>query len=227
MGDINAIHAQIRAEYGDKIPLLLLGHSWGSFLCQRYIEGNSEKIQACMLSGSNGKPGGLYQLGVVLLPILSAFLGVRTISSFVRNIAQGSFNKPFMPNKTYFDWGTRDEAEIALVMADPLCKQAASVGFFRDVVRLCMKSSKKSEIAKTRKDLPLYIFSGSRDSVGDLGRGPVRLVKAYRDAGLRSVDYVLYPGARHELFHETNREEVMENLLAWINKTLDKLEQTT
>jgi alpha-beta hydrolase superfamily lysophospholipase len=64
----------------------------------------------------------------------------------------------------------------------------------------------------------VYVFSGSVDPVGDMSKGPTALVNAYRNLGINDCEFVLYPGARHETLNETNREEVMDNLLSWINK---------
>jgi alpha-beta hydrolase superfamily lysophospholipase len=75
-------------------------------------------------------------------------------------------------------------------------------------------------MAGIRRDLPIYVFSGSADPVGEMGRSPTALVDAYRSIGIKDLEFVLYPDARHETLNETNRDEVMGNLLSWILKHL-------
>jgi alpha-beta hydrolase superfamily lysophospholipase len=79
-------------------------------------------------------------------------------------------------------------------------------------------------LRKVRCDLPLYLFSGSNDPVGQQRRGLHTLICRYRDAGLRNVSVDIYPGGRHEMLNEINRRDVQTRLLAWISRTLEKLD---
>jgi len=71
-------------------------------------------------------------------------------------------------------------------------------------------------IRKVREDLPIYIFSGSDDPVGEKLKGVRVLIERYRGAGIASITHDFYPGGRHEMLHELNRREVFTNLLGWI-----------
>jgi alpha-beta hydrolase superfamily lysophospholipase len=83
------------------------------------------------------------------------------------------------------------------------------------------KIHSRKTMANINPGLPVYIFSGSADPVGNMGSGPTALVNAYRSLGIKDLEFVLYPGARHEPLNETNREEVMDNLLSWIQRHLN------
>jgi alpha-beta hydrolase superfamily lysophospholipase len=133
-------------------------------------------------------------------------------------MADGAYNKPFRPNRTPVDWLSRDEKEVDAFLADPLSGQLCSSGFYRDLVAGLRDIHKPENMRKIRRDLPVYIFCGSADPVGDAGDSPTALVKAYRSMGITDLEYVLYPDARHEPLNETNREEVTASLLDWLNR---------
>jgi len=220
-GDIFVINEEIKKNRPD-IPLFLLGHSWGSFIVQNYIEEYSTqdlKINGCILSGTRGPSRDItVKAGVPLMTFIAAVCGQRKAVRFARAIGDGQYNKPFKPNRTLFDWLTRDEAEIDIYAADPLCGFLCSSGFYRDLAKLLNQIHRPQAMAKIDRLLPVYVFSGSADPVGSMGAGPTALVEAYRKLGIKDLEFVLYPGARHETLNETNREEVMDNLLSWINK---------
>jgi alpha-beta hydrolase superfamily lysophospholipase len=217
--DVYAINQKIRTIYPG-VPLFLLGHSWGSFIAQNYIEqyAGAAGINGCALSGTRG-PGGLkIQAGIPLMILCTILWGRRKGSSLARAIADAPYNKPFRPNRTPFDWLSRDEAAVDAYVRDPYCGKLCSSGFYRDLLRGLYRIHQNEAMARIRKDLPIYVFSGSADPVGDMGASPTALISAYRSLGITDLEFVLYPGARHETLNETNREEVMDNLLSWIHR---------
>jgi alpha-beta hydrolase superfamily lysophospholipase len=149
-----------------------------------------------------------------------AFLnGQRRGSSLARSIADGPYNKPFRPNRTSFDWTSRDEKEVDAYVNDPCSGNLCSAGFYRDMIRGLKQIHRKEAMAGIQKNLPVYVFCGSADPVGVMGKSPTALVNAYKSLGITNLEFVLYPDARHETLNETNREEVVGNLLSWILKT--------
>ena len=216
--DVHELNCEIRKIRN--VPLFLMGHSWGSFIVQRYIEEYPEynEINGCILSGTRGPGDFIVKAGIPMMTILAVLRGQRKSSKLAKAAADGPYNKPFKPNRTSFDWLSRDEEEVDKFVKDPLCENLCSVGFYRDLAKILYNIHKPKSIAKINRSLPLYIFSGSDDPVGNMGASPAALVNAYRNLGIKDLEFVLYPGARHETLNETNREEVMENLLTWINK---------
>jgi len=214
--DIHSLNKEIKNKLPG-VPLFLLGHSWGSFIAQNYIETHfeSKDIDGCILSGTSGPGGFKVKAGKVFMSLLAAF-GKRRKSPLAKALADGPYNNAFRPNRTPFDWLSRDEAEVDAYCRDPLCGNLCSVGFYRDLAKGLYEIHRDEAMAKIRKCLPMYVFCGNTDPVGDMGAGPALLVSRYRSIGVQDIEFVLYPGARHELLNETNREEVIDNLLSWI-----------
>jgi len=222
-GDVHSLNLEIRKTRPD-IPLFLMGHSWGSFIVQNYIEDYSEPdINGCILSGTRGPAGFKIQAGIPLMVLLAVLWGQRRGSPIARAVADGPYSKPFRPNRTAFDWLSRDEKEVDAYVQDPCSGNLCSTGFYRDLIRGLHRIHQAEAIAKINPNLPVYIFSGSNDPVGDMGASPTALVNAYCSLGIKDLEFVLYPGARHETLNETNREEVMDNLLSWIQRHCGQL----
>jgi len=226
--DSDIINKAIKKEYPE-LPVFLLGHSWGSFIAQNYIENydghSSEKkpgvekpvvLSGCILSGTRGPDGIKIALGSPFMSLLAILFGQQRKSRLAKALADGPYNKTFRPNRTSFDWISRDEKVVDAYVADPFCGKLCSVGFYRDMARALKRIHKAEEMSKIRKELSVYIFSGSADPVGDMGESPAALAVAYRHLGIKDLETVLYPDARHETLNETNREEVHGSLLSWL-----------
>jgi len=218
MRDVHALNREIKKTVN--APVFLLGHSWGSFIVQNYIEeyANDLIIKGCILSGTKGPGDFMVKAGLPFLTLLAALRGQRNGSKIARAMADGQYGKPFKPNRTQFDWLSRDEKEVDKYVADPLCGFLCSSGFYRDITRILNNVHRAEKMARIKRDLPVYVFSGSADPVGNMGASTTALVNAYRQLGINDLEFVLYPCARHETLNETNREEVFDNLLSWINK---------
>ena len=160
-------------------------------------------------------------VGAALARAVSA-VGPRRYSPFLRSLADGQYHKPFRPNRTPFDWISRDEAEVDAYVADPLCGFRCSAGFYRDLTGLLATIHRREEMARIPTGLPIFVFGGSADPVGDMGASPAALVEAYRKLGIKDLEFVLYPQGRHEMLNETNRDEVSATLLAWLERRIPK-----
>ncbi len=222
--DIDTIFDAIQKERPG-LPLFLLGHSWGSFISQAYIESHGQRLSGAIFSGTKGPGGTAVALGAPFIALVAAFKGSRKKSKMVYNMADGQYNKPFRPNRTDFDWLSRDEKEVDAYVEDPLCGNMCSVGFYRDLTRALNSIYKPEPMGRIPLDLPVYIFCGSADPVGEMGNGPTELIGLYKDMGMRDIEFVLYPDARHETLNETNRDEVTGNLLKWLEKHLVLIKQ--
>jgi len=223
--DIDAINREILKERPG-LPLFLLGHSWGSFIAQCYMENFEGRpgdkgsppvfLAGCILSGTRGPDGIKIKFGAPIMTFLSFMFGERNGSKLAKGMADGPYNNAFKPNRTAFDWLSRDEKEVDAYIADPFCGILCSTGFYRDMSRALKRIHLIEEMQKIRKDLPVYIISGSADPVGNMGQSPAALAVAYRHQEIKDLETVLYPYARHELLNETNREEVQESLVSWL-----------
>jgi alpha-beta hydrolase superfamily lysophospholipase len=221
--DINVAADAIAKEHPG-LPLFILGHSWGSFITQAYIEAHGDRLAGCLLSGTRG-PGGLkIAAGVPLLSLICRVHGSRKPSRLARSLSDGAYNKPFRPNRGPYDWLSRDNAQTDAFAADPLCGFHCSAGFYRDLVRGLRDIHRPAAMARIPKSLPVYIASGAADPVGDMGKSPAALADAYRSLGIGDVEILLYPEARHELLNETNRAEAMEDMIRWLKGRLSPMD---
>jgi alpha-beta hydrolase superfamily lysophospholipase len=218
--DVGALTKTIRKTWPET-PLFILGHSWGSFITQAYIEtaGPSEaNLAGCILSGTRGPGGLMVTLGAPLMALIAALRGCRTGSRLAHILADGPYNKPFRPNRTAFDWLSRDEAEVDAYVADPLCGNLSSAGFYRDMIGGLARIHTPKALENIPRDLPIYVVCGGSDPVGAMGASPTALVNAYRSLGVKDLELAVYPSARHELLNETNREEAAGNILSWLER---------
>jgi alpha-beta hydrolase superfamily lysophospholipase len=195
--------SEIAREENPGLPLLLLGHNMGSFAAQRYVIDHSHEIDGLILSGS-GALDGLAR------------------TALLASVGSNLLNAAFEPARTPFDWLSRDQAIVEAFMADPLCFADLQPGSRASLLSAAPRLRDPVALRKIRRDLPIYLFSGSEDPVGQQLRGLRTLIGRYRDAGLRDIAFDSYPSGRHEMLNEINRREVQTRLLGWISQRLEK-----
>jgi alpha-beta hydrolase superfamily lysophospholipase len=219
VSDLLAVNRVIASRYPE-LPRVLLGHSFGSFVSQAYLFEHASTVQAVVLSGTTSANRFAVAPGLGLARVLRARLGPRGKSRLLQQLSFGSYNDAFKPNRTEFDWLSRDPAEVDKYVADPLCGFDMTVQGWGDLFGglLYIRSSERQR--RLPKDLPIYLLSGTADPVGEMGKGPTRLSQQYVAAGLTRVKLNLYASARHELFNETNRDQVTAELVAWLDGAL-------
>ncbi|WP_296136518.1 alpha/beta hydrolase [uncultured Tessaracoccus sp.] len=197
--DYALLTARIR-EDEPGLPVALFGHSLGSFGAQHHLLDHSGDVDAVVLSGTGDV--------VALAPLLAGDgQGPADLSTF---------NAAF-EHRTGFEWLTRDEAEVDRYVADPACGWAApppaGIGTLAE-------AGDPARVARIRKDLPILLVSGDQDPVGGGGSGVRTTAERYEAAGLERVETTLYPGARHEILNETNRDEVTRDIIAFLDRAL-------
>ena len=180
-------------------PVVLLGHSLGSFLLQTYLLDYSDRVDAAVLSGS----AALDEVAVLLDPEVELDLT--------------AFNAPFQPARTGYDWLWRDPAQVDAYVNDPRCGFGLDPAGVRSLKAAAARTADPHAVATIRSGLPVYILSGTDDPVHAGLAWLEKLVARYREAGL-DVTVRYYDGGRHEMFNETNRDEVIAELIAWLNR---------
>jgi alpha-beta hydrolase superfamily lysophospholipase len=213
VGDLWSLNRLIANEQPG-MPVVFLGHSLGSFLGRGFIAEHSDALAGAALSGSNGKPPAIARLGRLIARAERLRLGKRGKSRLIFEMWFGDFNKPFKPARTEFDWLTRDEKQVDAYVADPLCGFPFTTQLAIDVLDALPRVTSPESLAAIGKDMPVYVFSGERDPVGSNIRGLIADLKA---AGFTKLTTRIYPGARHETLNETNRDEVIRDLIAWLD----------
>lgn len=203
------------------VPVIIFGHSMGSFLTRRFIQLHGNEVDGVILSGTGGDQGIMGKLGLLLAKAEKRRIGRRTPSKVMDKLVFGKFNEQFDTARTDFDFLSRDTAEVDAYIADDLCGFICSSGFFADLLEGINLIHQKKEVMQTPKALPILLISGDADPVGDNGKGVKNVYELYRDVGCEHVAFKLYNGARHELINETNKEEVYEDVLNWMIHILE------
>lgn len=202
------------------LPVVLFGHSMGSFMAQQYMYEHGDTVSGVVLSGSNGKPAGLIHVLRAVAWVERLRLGPRGKSALVHKMAFEDLNRRFSPSRTELDWLSRDGQEVDKYIADPLCGFVASVRLWLDLGHAVLQAAKPENQARIPKELPVYVFAGAADPINANVTGLEQLLRAYRDAGLHNVQHHFYPDGRHEMLNEINRDEVTANLIAWLDQTV-------
>lgn len=221
VNDVHQLSLIIKKE-NSNLPLFLLGHSMGSFAAQRYIMLYGDEIDGLILSGSNGKQGILLDIGIKVAKREIKKHGAKTQSPRLDNLIFGRYNGYFKPNNTKFDWLSSDSVEVDKYIDDPYCGTVFTSGFFYDFMNGLKIIEDKNNFNMIPKDLPIYIFSGDKDPVGKFGKGVINLYNRYKNLGVKDLKYKLYKDGRHEMLNETNREEVMNDVIKWLDLHVNK-----
>jgi len=203
IGDIGRLMARARQEHPD-VPLVLLGHSMGSFAVQQYLLQHNEEASAAVLTGT------------AVLDLLEPALDLDAPLDLTM------FNLPFQPARTDYDWLSRDEVQVDKYVNDPRCGFGIDPAAARAMFAAARQLADRDLVAAMRSDLPIYIAVGELDPVGGQLALVNALVDRYTAAGLTDVTLRVYPQARHEIFNETNRDEVVDDLLTWLDDRLGR-----
>ena len=203
------------------VPIFLLGHSMGSYIAQAYLMHHSASLQGAILSASNFQPVALYRAASLIARFERLRQSPKGRSALIEWLSFGSFNKAFKPNRTAYDWLSRDPVQVDAYASDPLCGFRCTNQLWIDLLGGLQQISKASNLAQIDPGLPLLIMGGECDPVSE-GKRLTDLATALRKAGNRQLQLNLYPQARHELFNETNRDEVMADVIEWLNQALSR-----
>lgn len=217
--DIYVLHTKLKERYPG-LPLLLMGHSMGSFLSRTYLIRYSGTVKAAILMGTGWQSGAALTGGLALSGALARRDPAAT-NATVNALAFGAYNKMFKPNRTGFDWLSADPENVDDYMADPLCGHDATVGLFHEMLRGIRFNQRPANLRKMDMDTPVLLISGQDDPVGAMGAGVRRTYQEFRRAGVKDCTLKLYPALRHELLNEKeHRPAVYQNIWSWMEEKL-------
>ena len=220
LDDIKEMNNIIRKENKD-IPIILLGHSMGSFLSQRYLQEYGATINGLILSGSNGKPKYFTKLGLLVCKFEIMLKGIGNRSKLMDKLSFGGFNSSVKNPKTEFDWLCSDENEVKKYIEDNFCGFIYPTEFYFDLINGLWDIHKKENLIKVKQyNIPIYIFAGDKDPVGYMGKGIINLYNTYKNLEVKDLKYRLYKNGRHEMLNEGNKDEVISNIIYWIREKI-------
>lgn len=198
------------------LPIFLFGHSMGSLLSRDYIMRYGDRVKGVILSGTSGSLGIRGMFGQMFVRLEMKIKGPKAPSPLMYKLSFEAFNDPFEPAKTHFDWLSRDEEEVDKYIKDPLCGGVFTTSFFHDLIKGTRKVNAQQNINKVSKELPIYIFSGEMDPVGNYSKGVLEVYNQYKKADIKDVSIKIYANGRHEMLNEINKYEVYKDILNWI-----------
>jgi alpha-beta hydrolase superfamily lysophospholipase len=204
--DIGLLSAKIRADHPD-LPLILLGHSMGSFAVQQYLFDHSADVDGVVLTGT------------AAIDLLEGALDLD------QPLDLAMFNAPFQPARTDYDWLSRDETIVDAYVADLGCGFGIDTDSARTMFIGARRGADPAQVAAIRPNLPVYIAVGEADPVNAGLTLLTPLIERYEAAGLTDLTVRIYPDARHEILNETNRDEVIAELNRWLDRVVSSTSQ--
>lgn len=219
VADGRIVFEHMQARYPDK-PVVLLGHSMGSYIAQSYAMRYGNDLAALILSGSTWPARILVRAGWLLARFESWRLGRQGESALLNKLGFGDFNKRFEPARTELDWLSRDADEVDDYVADPLCGGPYRTGLWLDLLGGLLEISRDAALRNIPGDLPVLITGGADDPVGG-ATGMQKLISHYEVTDHQTVSLRVYADGRHEMLNEVNRDEFTADLLSWIAEQIN------
>lgn len=216
LNDMHFLTDIVKSEIPDT-PVFLLGHSMGSFLSRKYVGLWSNDIDGLIISGTGSNPQWLLNAGLNL----ASMMPKKKPSKMLDSMVFGKYNKPY---PSQFQWLTNDQKIVDNYVNDPLCGFVCTGGFFVDMLKGLKMLNDPRLNDDVDKNIPIFIIYGSKDPVGDYGKGVKQYIKQLEHEDFKNVSEKIYYGSRHEILNELNRNEVYDDILEWVSKQLNSNE---
>lgn len=217
--DVHRLKKMTQELYPGK-PYFIMGHSMGSFIARNYIMRYGTGIQGAVIMGTGNQSKALINVSKFVAGFQKLFFGDKHPAMFINNLAFGGYNKRIENPKTPFDWLSVNEENVQRYIEDPDCGFLFTVNGFRTLFELIGRLLSKKNLEKVPAGLPLLFVSGAEDPVGDYGKGVTAAKNALTAAGVMDIEMKLYPGLRHEILNEKERDEVKEDIYNWLLKKM-------
>ena len=216
LDDVSAVHADIRSTYPG-VPVVCFGHSMGATIAASWTL-NTDKPADALAAWNGSCTGFLPSMLVFMLKIERMFKGSDTASSLAAALTFDAWNKSFKPNRTEFDWLSRDHQEVDKYVADPLCGFACTNGLWLDLLGGLNGLADRERIVRLPKSLPVHLLAGAEDPCSSKGQAVTQFSARLMQAGLTDVTAINLPGTRHESLNEINRDETTGNFIKWLDE---------
>lgn len=213
--DIHTCSQMMRKCYAD-VPYCLLGFSLGSFLVRTYLIDYPGAVDMVVLEGTGQTPPVQIAFAKQIANREARKVGEEHTSPLIKKLTFGSYNRLFAPNRTDYDWLCASEKSLDEYIADTRRGENFSAGLFRELLGGMAYTVKLDNMKKMHKKTHIHLVSGDKDPVGDCGKGVKRVYRDFRKVGCDDVSMKLYPGLRHDIFHEDCCEEIMEDVYQWL-----------
>ncbi|GHU39911.1 alpha/beta hydrolase [Spirochaetia bacterium] len=216
--DMKGLMDEVHAQYPN-LPLFLFGYSMGSLLARAYITLYGDELSGCILAGTMG-PNPALGAGKAMAGIVGLLTGKQRPSYFLGTIALAGTNKRAPEAASRFSFLTTMKDEVVKYDNDPDCGFTFTPGGYYDLFSGMCEVNTDEWAKSIPKNLPVYLYSGADDPFGGYGKGVGKVYKMIKNAGVQDVELKVYPFGRHELHHETNRQEVFADVISHLDKWL-------
>ena len=211
--DLSVLIEMSKQDYPD-LKQFLIAHSMGSWIALSALQ-NNIAIDGLILSGSSKPARLMIIIQKILIKIQILLFGKKSVSIFLDNITLGSYNNFFKPNRTKKDWISSDNDNVDNYVDDDLCGFPVTNGLWQDLANGILKVFNINNYSLSENSIPIFIISGSKDPVGENGKGVMRLYKFLSNI-FTSVSIKIIDEARHEVFSETTKENSYNMLIKFI-----------
>jgi len=211
--DLSVLIEMSKQDYPD-LKQFLIAHSMGSWIALSALQ-NNIAIDGLILSGSSKPARLMIIIQKILIKIQILLFGKKSVSIFLDNITLGSYNNFFKPNRTKKDWISSDNDNVDNYVDDDLCGFPVTNGLWHDLANGILKVFNINNYSTSENSIPIFIISGSKDPVGENGKGVMRLYKFLSNI-FTSVSIKIIDEARHEVFSETTKENSYNMLIKFI-----------
>ena len=201
------------------VPYFLLGHSMGSFYARQYLCEYGAELDGAILMGTGYQPKALVTLARTVCRVLAVFFGWQHRSKLVRDLSFLGYNKG-LEGRTPHDWLNRDPAEVDKYRADERCMFTFTLNAYYSMFTGILRLYDPDFLNRMPKDLPLLFLAGDADPVGEQSKGVQRAIDSLKAVGVQNITQKFYPGARHELLVELNRQEIFADIGSWLDQQL-------
>lgn len=215
--DVHKLTLIAKEEFGK--PVVLMGHSMGSFVARHYITKYSADIAGAIICGTSG-PNPATGAGILVASLIEKIKGSKFKSEFINGLAFGLYNKRF-EGRTPFDWLSVNKENIDKYIADDLCGFLFTVSGYKNLFEVLQFVSTNEWYGAVPSSLPMYLIAGSEDPVGTFGKGVKTVYDNLKGTGHTTVDIKLYDGLRHEIHNEDERFTVYSDIVRWCDSVID------
>lgn len=216
VGDMRKTTEIAKKEFPD-VPVIVFGHSMGSFICRAYTS-QYKDVNGAIYCGTGG-PNPAAGAGIAVAKAIGKIKGVMYRSPLIDKMAFGTYNKRF-PGRTPFDWLTKDNKIVDKYIDDKYCGFMFTTAGYKDLFSALSFVSKNEWVQKVSNDLPILLVAGADDPVGAYGDGVKKVYDMLKATGHNKAEIKLYDGDRHEILNELDRDKVVEDIIKFADKII-------
>lgn len=222
VADMHKLRTMIQEENPQK-PYFMMGHSMGSYMLRKYLGIYNDHLRGAIIMGTGFVPENVTRMAILISKIVSRICGPKHRSKLIQNLSFGADCKQFDMTGEHPEnsWLTKDVDIVRKYYQTPECSFVFTINGYQGLYEAVNFSCNAQNAQLIPRKLPLFIVSGAKDPIGGLGKGVKEVYHLYKEAGVEDITYKLYDNDRHEILNETDRQDVFEDLLAWMNVRID------